>query len=248
VLDVARRLPAAREKVAADLAGRGLTRERVLACTFRLLDLGFFRVGGEDYAEENGTYGLATLRREHVRVHRDGRVTFDYIAKSGKHRLVTLHDPAVHAVISALARRRRPEQELLGYVDARRVGGAWHDVTSAEINEYVKGLLGDASAKDFRTWHATVLAAMALAVSTPTLESATSRKRAVSRAMKEVSEYLGNTPTVARASYVDPRVIDKFHDGQTVQPVLERIGEGAAPDAPATQGAVEDAVLDLLTS
>jgi DNA topoisomerase IB len=248
VLDVARRLPAAREKVAADLAGRGLTRERVLACTFRLLDLGFFRIGGEDYAEENGTFGLATLRREHVKVHRDGRMTFAYVAKSGKDRLVTLHDPAAYAVVAALARRRAPGQELLGYLDGRGSGALWRDVTTADVNDYVKSLLGDATAKDFRTWHATVLAAVALAVSTPTLGSPTARKRAVARAMKEVSEYLGNTPTVARASYVDPRVIDLFHDGRTIEPALRSIGEGAAPDAPATQGALEEAVLQLLAS
>jgi DNA topoisomerase IB len=248
VLEVARRLPAAREKVAADLQGRGLTRKRVLACAFRLLDLGFFRIGGEDYAEENGTFGLATLRREHVKVHRGGSVTFDYIAKSGKHRLVTLHDPAVHAVVSALARRRRPEEELLGYLEGHGPDARWRDLTTTDVNDYVKSLLGDASAKDFRTWHATVLAAVALAVSTPTLASATARKRAVARAMKEVSEYLGNTPTVARSSYVDPRVIDLFHDGRTIEPALRSIAEGSGPDAPATHGALEVAVLDLLAS
>jgi DNA topoisomerase I len=244
VLEVARRLPAAREAVARDLDTAGLTRRRVLACAFRLLDLGFFRIGGEDYAQENGTFGLATLRREHVTVHRDGSLTFAYVAKSGLERTLTLTDPQVYAVISALARRERPGQELLAYRDE---DGTWRDVTTAEVNEYVKEHLGDASAKDFRTWHATVLAAMALAVSTPTLTSAAARKRAVSRAMKEVSTYLGNTPAVAKASYVDPRVVDRFHDGCTIEPALLEIGEGAPEDAPGTQGAVEDAVLELLT-
>ncbi len=89
VVEVARRLPAAREAVARDLAAEGLTRTRVLACAFRLLDLGFFRIGGEDYAAENGTFGLATLQREHVKVHRDGSLTFDYVAKHGLERTIT---------------------------------------------------------------------------------------------------------------------------------------------------------------
>ena len=244
VLEVARRLPEARAAVARDLDTPGLSRRRVLACAFRLLDLGFFRIGGEDYAQENGTFGLATLRREHVTVHRDGSISFDYVAKSGVERTQRLSDPQVHAVVSALARRERPGQELLAYVDD---DGMWRDITTSDVNEYVKEHLGDASAKDFRTWHATVLAAMALAVSTPTLASATARKRAVARAMKEVSSYLGNTPTVAKASYVDPRVVDLFHDGCTIEPALREIGEGAPEEAPGTQGAVEDAVLELLT-
>jgi DNA topoisomerase-1 len=244
VIEVARKLPAAREAVARDLAGEGLTRRRVLACAFRLLDLGFFRNGGEDYAAENGTFGLSTLHREHVTVHRDGSLTFTYLAKHGLERTITLHDPQVYAVVSQLARLRRPGEELLGYTGD---DGSWRDITTTDVNEYVREHLGDASAKDFRTWHATVLAAMALAVSTPTLPSATARKRAVARAMKEVSTYLGNTPTVAKASYVDPRVVDLFHDGRTIEPALHEIGEGAPDDAPGTQGAVEDAVLELLT-
>jgi DNA topoisomerase I len=244
VLAVARRLHAARELVARDLEEPGLSRRRVLACAFRLLDLGFFRIGGEDYAQENGTFGLATLRREHVTVHRDGSLTFDYVAKSGSQRQVRLTDPQAYAVVSALVRRERPGQELLAY---QGDDGVWRDVTTSDVNEYVKELLGDASAKDFRTWHATVLAAVALAVSTPTLTSATARKRAVARAMKEVSTYLGNTPAVAKASYVDPRVVDLFHDGCTIEPALQQIGEGAPDEAPGTQGALEDAVLELLT-
>ena len=244
VIEVARKLPAARAAVARELASEGLTRRRVLACAFRLLDLGFFRNGGEDYAAENGTFGLSTLRREHVTVHRDGSLTFTYVAKHGLERTITLNDPQVYPVVSRLARLRKPGEELLGYTDD---DGVWRDITTTDVNEYVKEHLGEASAKDFRTWHATVLAAMALAVSTPTLPSPAARKRAVSRAMKEVSTYLGNTPTVARASYVDPRVIDLFNDGRTIEGALRDIGEGAPDDAPGTQGAVEDAVLELLT-
>src|SRR5919206_3706789 len=149
VLEVARRLRAAREVVARELDEPGLARRRVLACAFRLLDLGFFRIGGEDYAQENGTFGLATLRREHVTVHRDGSITFDYVAKSGVERTLRLSDPQGYAVVSALARRERPGQELLAYEDD---DGTWRDVSTGDVNEYVKELLGEASAKDFRTW------------------------------------------------------------------------------------------------
>ena len=242
VLTFARRLPAAREQVALDLQERGLTRRRVLAAAFRLLDLGFFRIGGESYAEENGSYGLATMRRRHVTVSGD-MVVFDYIAKSGKHRVQAIVDEPVRKVVRSLLDRDDPSKELLAYRD--RTG--WHDVTSADINAYLRDVLGeDVSAKDFRTWHATVLTAVGLAVSTgaPTSESA--RKRAVSRVVKEVSEYLGNTPAVCRSSYIDPRVVDLYDDGTTISGALERLGADADYGQPATHGQVEAAVLRLL--
>ena len=242
VLEVASRLPLAREVVHEHLTLDGMPRERALAAAFRLLDLGFFRIGGESYAEQNGSYGLATIEKEHVRVEGD-LVVFEYIAKSGKERLVGLADQPVRDVVQALKRRRTGGPELLAY----REDGAWRDVTSADINSYVKDVVGgEVSAKDFRTWHGTVLAAVALAVSARVAGSPTARKRAISRAMKEVSEYLGNTPTVARASYVDPRLIDLYEDGVTIEPALRQLGEGASFGEPATHGAIERAVLELL--
>lgn len=242
VLEVAERLPAARARVSSDLAQRGFSRSRVLAASFRLLDLGFFRVGSESYAEDNGTYGLATMRREHVTVHRD-TIVFDYIAKSSKHRVQAVVDESVRRVVAGLLRRDGPGEELLAYRDQ---SGGWRDVRSSDINDYVREALGvDASAKDFRTWHATVLMAVALAVSTEVPASATARKRAVARGVKEVSEYLGNTPAVCRSSYIDPRVIDLYDDGITVRPALDRLAEGSFGD-PATHGAIEDAVLAML--
>ena len=120
-------------------------------------------------------------------------------------------------------------------------------MTSSDINEYVKAVVGgEVSAKDFRTWHGTVLAAVALAVSTHVADTPTARRRAVARAMQEVSVYLGNTPAVARASYVDPRVIDLFEDGITVEPALRRLGEGVGIGQPATHGVMERAVLRML--
>jgi DNA topoisomerase IB len=244
VLDFARRLPKARERVAEHLGQRGLTRDRVLAAAFRLLDLGFFRVGGESYAESNGTYGLATMRRRHVRVTGD-LVVFDYVAKSGKKRVQAVVDESVRKVVVSLLRRDDPSKELLAYKDR----DGWHDVTSADINAYLREVLGEeVSAKDFRTWHATVLTAVGLAVSTQAPTSASARKRAVSRVITEVSEYLGNTPTVCRSSYIDPRIIDLYDDGSTIASALDRLGADADFGQPATHGRIEAAVLRLLRS
>jgi DNA topoisomerase IB len=244
VLDFARRLPKARERVAEHLGQRGLTRDRVLAAAFRLLDLGFFGVGGESYAESNGTYGLATMRRRHVSVTGD-LVVFDYVAKSGKKRVQAVVDESVRKVVVSLLRRDDPSKELLAYKDR----DGWHDVTSADINAYLREVLGEeVSAKDFRTWHATVLTAVGLAVSTQAPTSASARKRAVSRVITEVSEYLGNTPTVCRSSYIDPRIIDLYDDGSTIASALDRLGADADFGQPATHGRIEAAVLRLLRS
>ncbi|MCA1711138.1 MAG: DNA topoisomerase IB [Actinobacteria bacterium] len=243
ILDFAARLPAAREVIRADLRTSGLTRERVLACAVRLLDLGFFRIGGEQYAAENETYGLATMHKEHVHVAKDGTLTFDYTAKSGKHLHKSLAEPEVGDVIARLKRRRGGGSELLAY---RAASGQWVDVKSGDINAYLRRATGgEDSAKDFRTWSATVLAAIGLAVSTDaTTDSA--RKRAVTRVVKEVSEQLGNTPAVCRSSYIDPRIIDLYDSGITVRDDLELLGEDASYGEPAFQGAIEAAVLRLL--
>jgi DNA topoisomerase IB len=246
MLDVARRLPQARRRVAQDLDRQGMPRERALATAFRLLDLGFFRVGGEVYAAENGSFGLATLRREHVRIQGDS-VVFEYLAKSGQHRRVTVTDAAVLDVVRILKRRRGGGPELLAWRDAT----GWRDLTSEDVNVYVKEVVGsDASAKDFRTWHATVLAAVALARAPVPPRSVTAARREVTSAIRAVSERLGNTPAVCRASYVDPRVIDRYHGGTTIAdvpstPGAAGEGPGGLPDV--TDEAVERAVLDLLT-
>jgi DNA topoisomerase IB len=242
VLEVARRLPMARETVAAHLAQRGYPRERVLACAFRLLDLGFFRIGGETYAEENQTFGLATLRPEHVTVRRDV-VTFDYVAKGSKERVQSIIDPEVARIIRGLRASATGQQELLCY----KTGRTWRDVKSADVNDYLREVVGtEVSAKDFRTWHATVLMAIALAVSADAPMTTSARKRAVVRAVKEVADYLGNTPAVCRASYIDPRIIDLYDDGVTIRAALERLGDDTDFGAPATHGHVEAAVLAML--
>jgi DNA topoisomerase I len=240
--EFARALPRLREQVERDLVLGGMPRERALACAARLLDRGFFRIGSEDYAEENDTYGVATMKKRHVDVNGD-RVTFDYESKGGKRRLQSIGDPAVADVARVLTRRRGGGEELLAF----KQGGRWKDVKSADINQYVKEATGgDFSAKDFRTWSATALAAVALAVSGPAAKgSKTSRKRAKTRAIKEVARYLGNTPAVCRASYVDPRVFDRFDGGLTIGGVLPELIEDTGP-WPDVQRTVEEAVLDLI--
>ena len=242
MIDFARALPALRRAATRHLALDGFPRDRVLAASIRLLDRGFFRIGMEDYAEKNQTYGLATMQKSHVTL-RKGVITFDYVAKSSKQRIQSILDPDVFEVVAALKKRRRGSPELLGY----KVGRTWTDVKAFEINEYLKREAGgDFSAKDFRTWNATVLAAVALAVSGEVGKSPSARKRAQARAVKEVSHYLGNTPAVCRASYIDPRVFDRYTSGWTIAGALGGIGAIEDVGAPSTQGAVEDAVLDLL--
>jgi len=243
MLGFARSLPRLRACVDELLdGGEELTRDRVLAASVRLLDHGFFRVGTEEYTEANDTFGLATIRKEHVTLEPDGTLTFDYVAKSHKRRIQHIVDPEVAALVGRLKRRRGGSPELLAY----REGGEWRDLRSHDVNVFIKERTGgDYSAKDFRTWGATVLAAVALAVSVPTLSSATAMKRAKTYAAREVAEKLGNTPAVARASYIDPRVFDRFDAGYTVGPALEALGEQDL-STPAIQGRIEEAVLDLL--
>jgi DNA topoisomerase IB len=247
ILDFADLLPQLRQRVAADLALPGMPERRVLACAVRMLDIGFFRVGGEEYAEQNNTYGLATMRRDHTRVDPDGTVTFEYLAKSGKQRVTALADPEVCEVVATLLTRESDNPELLAFMDDN---GDWIDVTSRHINSYLAYVTGGAevSAKDFRTWSATVLCAVALAVSEAAVTSPSAIKRAVTRAVKETAEYLGNTPAVCRASYIHPRVIDLFEGGVTIAEDLMLIGDGSDYGALAVQGQTEAAVSALLRS
>jgi DNA topoisomerase I len=244
MLAFAKDLPSLRGRVAADLeGGEQLTRERVLACAVRLLDRGFFRIGTEEYAETNESFGLATMRKEHVTLEDDDTMVFDYPAKSGKRQVRAVVDPLAVDVIARLKRRRGGGDELLAYKERRR----WRDLRSGDVNEYIKEITGgDHSAKDFRTWNATVLAAVALAVSGAVAETKTGRKRAISRAVKEVAHYLGNTPAVCRASYIDPRVFDAYQGGLIVRPALEEAASAAEGEVAIHQPALEEAVLDLI--
>jgi DNA topoisomerase IB len=238
MIDFARALPQLRGTVAEDLARRGLTRERLLACATRLLDRGFFRIGGEEYAE-SGSFGLSTLQKRHVRLQGKGVMVFDYVAKGGKQRAQRIVDPSAFAVIRPLKRRRGGPQ-LFCY----RNGSGWAPIRSDDVNAYIREHThGPHSAKDFRTWHATVLAAVALAVLGERARTETARRRVASHAIREVSRYLGNTPTVCRDSYIDPRVFERFYDGETIDLDLDAIGEDIGE--PELLSA-EEAVLALL--
>jgi DNA topoisomerase-1 len=186
------------------------------------------------------------MQKRHVRLGPRFMVTFDYVGKSGKRRIQSVVDPDVYELVAAMKRRRGGQPELLAW----RRGRQWVDVRSDDINAYIKDATGgDFTAKDFRTWSATVLAAVALGMSTDA-SSPGGRKRAVTRAMKEVAHYMGNTPAVCRSSYVDPRVVDRYLAGQTIHDTLVGVGGGALPaaagTAPLIHGIVEEAVLDLL--
>ncbi len=237
----ARALPKLRRQMLSDLDGDGLGAERVLACAARLLDIGLFRIGSEQYADDEGGVGLATVEKAHVTV-RDGEVVFDYLAKAGVRRVQAIQDPAAIRVVSALRRRRSGPAQLLAY----KQGSRWQRVRSEQISEYLKGVIGDEfSAKDFRTWNATVLAAVSVAADGRGAGTQRARRRVIDGAVRGVSQVLGNTPTVTRKSYIDPRVFDRYLSGWTIGGELDRIGALDGPDD-RRRARLETAVLDLL--
>lgn len=241
VLEFASRLPRLRATLLEHLRQDGLPRDRALACAVRLLDLGFFRLGSEDYAEENETYGVATLEQRHVKVE-DEQVVFDYAGKGGKRRVQVIADDEVVDVIERLKKRRGAKNRLLAFKD----GGRWCELRPADVNEYLKAHAGDCSAKDFRTWNGTVLAALGVAVKAGDELTDRARDQAVVDTVKEVAYFLGNTPAVARASYVDPRVFERFDDGWTIAARVQELGGPEAFIDPEGRIALEDAVRDLL--
>jgi DNA topoisomerase IB len=209
MLRFASKLPRIRATTAGLLDGRHGERDRSLALAVRLLDIGLFRVGWDRYARDNGHVGLTTLRRENVTL-RGSEVHFDFVAKSGKRRRMTVRDPQSVAALAELKRRRGAPDELLVY----RSEHGWQRIHAPDVNNALRTWgEGPYSAKEFRTWSATVLAAAALA-----REHNTGKRgpRAVSRAVLTVSSALGNTPAVARASYIDPRVIALFESDQVI--------------------------------
>jgi DNA topoisomerase-1 len=207
----------------------------------RLLDEGSFRLGCEAYARDNGTFGLATLRRGHVTIE-GSRITFDFIAKSGKRRVQTIANTRLARVVRALKQRQGGDRELLAFKE----DGQWHDVRSTDINDYLHATVGeDFTAKDFRTWQATVLAATLLASEDSEGQDVATRRRAVTSVVKDVAEHLGNTPAVCRASYIDPRVIDRFLEGTTIASVIRGVDVDAPFDL-AIRERIERAVLHLL--
>ncbi len=252
VAELARRLPEARRRLGRDLRRRGCPTARVIALALTLLDDGLFRTGGEEYARDNGSYGVATLLRSHVRV-RGPAAEFRFPAKSSQLREVTVENPDVVAAVLALKRAPgRPEDRLLRHHDA----DGWHDVTGTDLNDAFRDLVGDDySVKDLRTWAATVIAALSLAAHDGAAPSERERRRREREACAAVGAQLGNTPAVARRSYIDPAVFDAHERGRTIRSSLRRT-LGARDRARLSAGriegignqvAVERAVLRLLT-
>ena len=211
MLALAESLPAARRGVTRDLRGEHLSRERVMAGAFRMLDRGALRVGSERYADENGSYGLSTLLCAHARVVGGERVQLEFPAKSGHAWTSELHDSDLATLVVAL-KRRGGRARLLAWNN----DGSWHPISAQEINLDLRERTGgDFTAKDFRTLRGTVAAALSLAASGPQ-PTERARKRAIATAIRAASSTLENTPAIARASYVDPRVIESFLHGETI--------------------------------
>ena len=212
MLLLAEALPGARRTVRRHLRDPAHPRRRVLAAAFRMLDLGGLRIGSSVYEEENGSYGLTTLHGEHVAIDGDD-VHLRFPAKSHKVWESTMHDHDLAVLLSEL-KARGDDQRLLAYERA----GEWRTITPADVNGYVrKRLHGRFSAKDFRTLRGTVSAAVSLAKHGPEPKKGT-QKRAIAEAMRAAAEDLSNTPTVAKASYVDPRLVDRYRAGETIDP------------------------------
>jgi DNA topoisomerase IB len=239
MLDFGRALAKVREQVLVDLGHDGMPLERACAVAVRMLDLGCFRIGNDVYAEDHGSFGLTTLERRHVRRQQDALI-FTFVGKSGIEHVIEIDDEVVIRAIEVMRRRRTPDDpSLLAY----KSGRSWRSILPELVNEYVRDTTGlEATAKDFRTWHATVLAAAALAETPEPGLTKASRKRAVAGAMKEVAAFLGNTPALTRSSYVDPRVIDAYEEGRTIDRATGRRYETTDE----RQAALERATLKLL--
>jgi DNA topoisomerase-1 len=253
VIEMAARLPDVRLQLRSDLerhlGRRGVSRPAALAAAVRLVDLGCFRLGSDSYTEQNGSYGLTTLERRHVR-RRRGACVFAFVGKSGVEHEISLEDPLLCQVMERLTRRRDDDARLL----CARVGREWRPLQASDINDHIRELFEqEVTAKDFRTWHATVHVAMALAETTlgrrgavkgRPAASRTARARAVRQAVVGASELLGNTPTVCRSSYVDPRVIDLYESDVTIADVLADLPD----DRDRARDEVDRAVVALLTA
>jgi DNA topoisomerase IB len=203
-----------------------------------------FRIGREVYARENGTFGLATLRRDHVHLRPGGKIVFDYVAKGNKERRLTVVDHSVHRTLSMLFRQDAQGSQVFSYLE----DGWWVDVRSPDINDYIKeAFSAPYSAKDFRTWNATVIAAARIATHVPLPDSKAGQKRAITSTIAATAALLGNTPAVCRSSYIDPRVFERYEEGRTIAHALEQIPAAQWPLRAADRRIIEEAVIALLT-
>ncbi|WP_026549348.1 DNA topoisomerase IB [Arthrobacter sp. Br18] len=211
-LEFGAKLPSARRVITQHLRSNGTTRERAFAAALRIVDAGALRIGSAQYAEANGSFGVTTLLVEHVSI--EGSViTFNFPGKSGQQWDTTLEDHDLAAALRPMMRREDADT-VLAY---RTTDEAWHHVDGSQLNEFLRQVTGGPfTAKDFRTWQATVVAAMALAREDLKATSRTARQKAVTATMRAAADHLGNTPSVARSSYVDPRLVDRFMSGEVI--------------------------------
>lgn len=216
MIEFAHALPKIRRRVKRDLRLRGMPREKVLATVVRLLEATLIRVGNDEYARHNRSYGLTTMHNRHAKV-TGGRIHFDFRGKSAKHHEISLHDPQLARIVRRC--QELPGQELFAYEDD---AGQAHDIGSQDVNEYLRAVSdGDFTAKDFRTWAGTVLAAIALRE----FEAFTHQKEAkknVVQAIEAVARLLGNTPAVCRKCYIHPEILGSYLEGHTIATIRQR--------------------------
>ena len=240
MVEFARLLPGLRRRVAADMRKQGLPRDKVMATLVALLEKTLIRVGNEDYAKENKSFGLTTLRNRHLDVE-GTTLRFDFKGKSGKTWNLDLKDRRVAKVVRSI--QELPGQQLFQYVDE---DGKRQPVSSSDVNEYLREITGeDVTAKDFRTWAGTVLASMALGAF-EAVDSAARRKKNVKAAIESVAKRLGNTPTICRKSYVHPHVLETYLDGTLLETLKHEVEEELCEDADQLEPE-EAALLGLLS-
>jgi DNA topoisomerase I len=239
MLAFAESLPAIRKKVSDHLALRGLPREKVLATVVQLLEATLIRVGSDEYARQNKSYGLTTLKTRHVEVN-GSELRFNFKGKSGKVWRLGIRDRRIAKVIRAC--QDLPGQELFQYVDE---SGETRDVTSSDVNAYLREISGeDITAKDFRTWHGTVLAAMALQ-EFEKFDSQAGAKKNIKEAIQQVAARLGNTPTICRKCYIHPEILTTYIEGSLLLEVKKKVESELREDLPGLKPE-EAAVLTLL--
>ncbi|GAB3552984.1 DNA topoisomerase IB [Arthrobacter tumbae] len=211
-LDFGERLPGARRVITQHLRSNGSGKERAFAAALRIVDSGALRMGSAQYAAENGSFGVTTVLVEHVTIS-GSVITLQFPGKSGQQWDTTIEDADLAAALRPMVRREGAET-MLAY---RAADESWHPVDASQLNEFLRQVTGGGfTAKDFRTWQATVVAAMELSRMDLKATSRTARQKAVAATMRSVAEHLGNTPAVARSSYVDPRVVDRFMSGEAI--------------------------------
>ncbi len=243
ILRFARALPQMRTVVAKDLKRPTLDYRKVMATIISIMDRTNIRVGNDTYAKTNNSYGLTTLRGKHTAVEGD-TITFDFIGKSGKHHIKKVADRSLARIVKQL-------DDLPGYEVFKYYGDdkKLHDVKSTDVNQYIKDVMGEEySAKDFRTWAGTLMASVELVLTEREMEASSERerKKVVTACVRKVAKKLGNTPAVARSSYIDPRIVQLYMSGKDVSKVRSTVSAMQHKAGPERLSPEENCVLRIL--